>query len=658
MNLTVAVLNAGLGDLALGLQMAGFQVIAAYEEDMKAREVHEANIDAPVSPSPPYDLGPRMLPEVDLLAAKLNLSQLLAPIYRDRFCKGPHIDTCIDDFLRALDICCPKAFFLATGASSAKNQQFKSVLQEIADRNFQLIYKVVDVAEVTGIPTAERNTFIIGYRTSTNASPNFPGLERLFSVPLEDFLHTDERVDPWYFTSVDPANIPIDRDGSRVYCWKGNHYAGTNRMTWNHWKIPLIDTGKNLRKMTHREIANLKGFPRSYVLPAHMSRSWLYKKLMFAVNVPVIEKLAKGIACSLSMDHPGRNRTLWFEDLFLRYLMKRADTRDTQIVRQMVDRFDFILEVSNQTIFFELKYYSVKRISPGKVRKLCEQLALPKTGGVILVLTSEVSVQTRQECRDRFGIDIWDVGNLLWLFGEFEEIKSEFVALLDYAVGDIEPTPPASPIILEEIPTESPATPVAVDEPRIDVAQEGDTETRSEVSVWEKRLADIPPGQEQFQKYESFCTDILQYILGDYLSLWETQSRTDDGLHRFDLCCKVKSGVNQDFFDTVRQHFNTKYIVFEFKNYSQKITQKEIYTTEKYLYETALRKVAIIISRQGIDDHALQAIKGSLRENGKLILTLSDRDLLKMADVKEKGDREPAEILSEMLDNLLVHLEK
>lgn len=656
MNLTAAVLNAGLGDLSLGLQMAGFQVIAAYEEDMKAWEVYAANIDAPVSPFPPYELSSRMLPEVDLLAAKLNSSQLLPPIGGGRSYKDPQIG--FYDFLRALDICCPKAFFLVTGASSAKNQHFNSILQEIANRNFQFAYKVVDVAETTGIPTAERNTFIIGYRMGTNASLKFPELERLPSIPLDDFLHSDERVDSWYFTSVDPVNIPIDRNGSRVYCWKDSHYAGINRMTWNYWKIPLIDTGQDLRKMTHREIANLKGFPSSYILPEHKSRSWLYKKLMLAVNVPVIEKLAKRIASSLSTDQSRWNRAFWFEDLLLRYLMKLASTRDTLIVRQMAGRFDFALEVSNQTFFFELKYYSAKRISPGRVKKLCEQLAHPKTGGPILVLTSEVSMQVKQECRDRFGISIWDVGNLLWLFSEFEEIKSEFVALLDYAVGDIEPTPPASPVILKEIPTEPPTTPAAVDEPRVDVAQEDEPETRSEASVWEKRLADIPPGQEQFQKYESFCTDILQYILGDYLSLWEAQSRTDDGLHRFDLCCKIKSGVNQDFFDTVRQYFNTKYIVFEFKNYSQKITQKEIYTTEKYLYETALRKVAIIISRQGIDDHALQAIKGSLRENGKLILTLSDQDLLKMADVKAKGDREPAELLSEMLDNLLVHLEK
>lgn len=75
-------------------------------------------------------------------------------------------------------------------------------------------------------------------------------------------------------------------------------------------------------------------------------------------------------------------------------------------------------------------------------------------------------------------------------------------------------------------------------------------------------------------------------------------------------------------------------------------------------YRTALRKTAIIISRRGSDDHALQAAKGSLRENGKLILCLSDLDLLKMADIKAQGEKEPADFLSEMLDRLLIHLEK
>ncbi len=68
--------------------------------------------------------------------------------------------------------------------------------------------------------------------------------------------------------------------------------------------------------------------------------------------------------------------------------------------------------------------------------------------------------------------------------------------------------------------------------------------------------------------------------------------------------------------------------------------------------------MAIIISRKGYDDNALRAAKGSLRESGKLILCLTDQDLLKMADIKTCGEEEPADSLSEMLDALLIHLEK
>ena len=63
------------------------------------------------------------------------------------------------------------------------------------------------------------------------------------------------------------------------------------------------------------------------------------------------------------------------------------------------------------------------------------------------------------------------------------------------------------------------------------------------------------------------------------------QKTTEENLYRFDRCCKIKNGVTQDFFDTICKYFSTKYIVFEFKNYEKPITQREIYTTEKYLYE-------------------------------------------------------------------------
>lgn len=71
-----------------------------------------------------------------------------------------------------------------------------------------------------------------------------------------------------------------------------------------------------------------------------------------------------------------------------------------------------------------------------------------------------------------------------------------------------------------------------------------------------------------------------------------------------------------------------------------------------------MRKVAIIISRFGADDHALKAAKGTLRENEKLILCLSDNSLLEMIDMKKRGEQEPAEFMGALLDDILIHIEK
>lgn len=236
-------------------------------------------------------------------------------------------------------------------------------------------------------------------------------------------------------------------------------------------------------------------------------------------------------------------------------------------------------------------------------------------------------------CFEVYGIHIWDVKNLLWLFEEFSDIKNEFISLLTYSIDDLQ---------------------LEIPEPQL--FEEKQIEKRER--TWEERLKNIQPGKEFFKEYEKICTEILKNILGEYLGLWAVQEHSNEELYCFDLCCKIKNGVDQDFFNTIQNYFNTKYIVFEFKNYKEKITQREIYTTEKYLYKKALRSVAIIVSREGASRNALLAAKGCLRENGKLILCLSDKDLNELIHIKEKGEQPTAEFFEAMLDDILIHLEK
>ena len=157
--------------------------------------------------------------------------------------------------------------------------------------------------------------------------------------------------------------------------------------------------------------------------------------------------------------------------------------------------------------------------------------------------------------------------------------------------------------------------------------------------------------------YEKLCTRTLMRIFADDLTLWREQAKSNSDLFRFDLICKIKRDNHKDFWEMAERYFSSKYIIFEFKNYSGKVTQKEVYTTVRYLYTKAMRGIAIIISPNGMDDNGGKACRGVLRDEGKLILSLTNDDLLEMLRMKEDGE-DPADFLSDKLDELLIDLEK
>ena len=59
-----------------------------------------------------------------------------------------------------------------------------------------------------------------------------------------------------------------------------------------------------------------------------------------------------------------------------------------------------------------------------------------------------------------------------------------------------------------------------------------------------------------------------------------------------DLIARLVPKETSAFWQSLAQDFRCRYIVFEFRNYTEEISQNQIYTTEKYLYPTALRPAA------------------------------------------------------------------
>lgn len=132
------------------------------------------------------------------------------------------------------------------------------------------------------------------------------------------------------------------------------------------------------------------------------------------------------------------------------------------------------------------------------------------------------------------------------------------------------------------------------------------------------------------------------------------QSRTVDTLHRRDLVCRILAKA-AEVWRLMLEDPGSRYVVFEFKNYSKPITQNEIVTTERYLYPSALRKVAIVISHEDCADSAKAVIAGAMREHGKLIIPLSVPEIIDLLKTKDEGS-DPNTYLFERVDQFLLGL--
>jgi hypothetical protein len=154
-------------------------------------------------------------------------------------------------------------------------------------------------------------------------------------------------------------------------------------------------------------------------------------------------------------------------------------------------------------------------------------------------------------------------------------------------------------------------------------------------------------------EYEAVCMSVFKELFDPHLYGFQSQARTSDGGNRYDFICRIQPG--NPFWDSLRQDFRTKAILFECKNYENPIGADQVYSTERYLFSGALRTVCLLISRLGADDSALRAAQGAMRESGKLIILLSNSDLIEMLKLRtQEGAAE--EFLDKRIWDFIVSL--
>lgn len=128
------------------------------------------------------------------------------------------------------------------------------------------------------------------------------------------------------------------------------------------------------------------------------------------------------------------------------------------------------------------------------------------------------------------------------------------------------------------------------------------------------------------------------------------QPRTLNGLERRDALFPLRGAKHG--WEEVRLEFDAKFLLCEFKNYTEQIGKDEVNQTRNYLRHT-IGRIGIIFSRKGASESAKQMRNSVYAQEQKAVLFLEDKHLLELLRWKETG-QDPLELIQEAIDEFYI----
>jgi hypothetical protein len=162
------------------------------------------------------------------------------------------------------------------------------------------------------------------------------------------------------------------------------------------------------------------------------------------------------------------------------------------------------------------------------------------------------------------------------------------------------------------------------------------------------RLEHCAPGKANWKTYQDACYEILKHTLVPPLFEPSQESTTGDRSHRRDLVYHIPYEGAGNFWEGIRITYKSLALIIECKNYGDLLRPNQVTITSKYFGEKRLGLFGAIVSRHGFSDAAKREQKRLWLEDGKMILSLTDRDLENMLTLKEAGDAP-----SKVIDNAI-----
>jgi hypothetical protein len=129
----------------------------------------------------------------------------------------------------------------------------------------------------------------------------------------------------------------------------------------------------------------------------------------------------------------------------------------------------------------------------------------------------------------------------------------------------------------------------------------------------------------------------LSHLFSPPLLPAKQRSRTEEGRQIRDIIIHIPHRVENGFWYWIQFYYQAIAIIVECKNYNDVVPSTEITITSKYFNQHRLGNFGLLISRVDIGIPAKKELERIFTEENKMIIPLTDLDLMQMLKNKKQG---------------------
>lgn len=181
-----------------------------------------------------------------------------------------------------------------------------------------------------------------------------------------------------------------------------------------------------------------------------------------------------------------------------------------------------------------------------------------------------------------------------------------------------------------------------------------DTTIKDKSDTLISSLQELVPGLPDYFKFQQLASDILEYLFCPPLESPKFEESDLSGKNRRDMI--FENSALDGFWRIAREVYNAHQIVVDAKNYSKSLTKKPILEIAHYLKPYGCGMFGIIVSRSDASSAGLHAVKEEWISNKKMIVIMTDKDIIEMLNIKKKDGGKPEEIIRRKVANFRISL--